>query len=91
MSSKNQKGSRFAGQLAELAGKPEVPEVKPSPAPQVVPVESDDDTRETFSSHMTRGRKRRLKLAAVREDRHIFDIVGELVEEYLQKNHPDLK
>lgn len=78
----------FGTQLAALAGRTakEVP-VSP-PAPEPMP---DVDPLETFSSHMTKGRKRRLKMAATREDRKIYEIVGELVEAYLQENHADLK
>lgn len=93
MSADKPKNSRFAGQLASLAGRPQVEEkvVDDSQAPttrETVPV---DDGLETFSSHMTRGRKRRLKFAATLEGRKIYEIVGELVEEYLNKHHPELK
>lgn len=80
-------GGRFAGQLANLTGRPAVQEPPPEP---VTPVAADD-TLESFSSHMTRGRKRRLKMAATREDTKIYEIVGRLVEAYLNEHHPDLK
>lgn len=40
---------------------------------------------------MTRERKRRLKMAAGREDRKMYQIVAEAVEKYLSEHHPDLK
>lgn len=83
----DKKGAKgFGSQLASLTGRAakEAPSV-PAPEP------ADTDPLETFSSHMTKGRKRRLKMAATREDRKIYEIVGELVETYLRENHPDLK
>lgn len=85
---KPKSGSRFAGQLANLSGRPAPEEQPVAAAAQTGPV---DDTVESFSSHMTRGRKRRLKMAAGREGVPIYEIVGKLVEDYLNKNHPDLK
>lgn len=85
---KPKSGSRFAGQLANLTGRP--PAQDP-PTPEPVVAVTADETLESFSSHMTRGRKRRLKMAATREDTKIYEIVGRLVEDYLNKNHPDLK
>jgi hypothetical protein len=76
----------FGNQLASLSGRG-VKEEQQTPAN----VEPESDPLETFSSHMTKGRKRRLKMAATREDRKIYEIVGELVETYLRENHPDLK
>lgn len=85
----DKKGAKgFGSQLASLTGRAakEVPASVPTPEPA-----ADTDPLETFSSHMTKGRKRRLKMAATREDRKIYEIVGELVETYLRENHPDLK
>ena len=62
-----------------------------APTPEPVVAVTADETLESFSSHMTRGRKRRLKMAATREDTKIYEIVGRLVEDYLNKNHPDIK
>ena len=87
------KGSRFAGQLAALSGKPVAEEdlTPPLKATSKAGAGADDDLLETFSSHMTKSRKRRLKFASVKEERKIYEIVGELVEEYLKRNHPELK
>jgi len=84
VSSKSKPESRFAGQLSQLAGR--AVDVEQPSAPQV----TQGDELETFSSHMTRGRKRRLKMAATREEKKIYEIVGSIVEEWLAKNHPDL-
>ena len=96
MSAKPKSASRFAGQLSTLAGRTvgavgavgAIGEEQPSAPPLQA---NKDDGLETFSSHMTKGRKRRLKMAATREDKKIYEIVGELVDKWLQENHPDLK
>lgn len=93
MSGKEGKGGRFAGQLAALSGKSVVEEdlTPPTKAANEAGAGADEDLLETFSSHMTKGRKRRLKFASVKEGRNIYEIVGELVEEYLKRHHPELK
>lgn len=78
----------FGSQLASLTGRAAKEAPISGPTPEAA---ADTDLLETFSSHMTKGRKRRLKMAATREDRKIYEIVGELVETYLREHHPDLK
>ena len=90
MSAKPKSASRFAGQLSTLAGR--TVEAVGEEQLDAPPLHANkNDGLETFSSHMTKGRKRRLKMAATREDKKIYEIVGELVEKWLQENHPDLK
>ncbi len=90
MSSKEKEktGSRFAGQLSSLSGRPAAAE--PPSAPQLQETRQDD-VQEKFSTYMTKGRKRRLKLAATLDGESIQDVLGRLVEEYLSAKHPDLK
>lgn len=96
MSSKDKEktGGRFSNQLSSLAGRPaaaETPSAPQVPATREVPATPEDDAQEKFSTYMTRGRRRRLKLAATVEGESIQELLGRLVEEYLKTNHPDLK
>ena len=94
----NKSSSRFAGQLSSLAGRQPTEEKepqKPVAQPELTQkaakaVSSDDDTLETFSSHMLKGTKRRLKMAAAKEGRKQYEVVGELVEAWLAKYHPEV-
>ena len=86
MSSKKQgTGSRFAGQLSSLTGRP-APEAE---SPQTSVPQPDTEPLENFSSHMRRDLKRRLKMAAAKDGRKQYEIVGELVEAWLDQQHPE--
>jgi len=94
MSAEGKKAGRFSG-LDSIRSKPEaaapVPVSSP-PAPAAAPDDQGKTNKpEPFSSHLLRATKRRLRQAAAREDRKLFETLEQAVEEYLSKHHPDIR
>lgn len=79
----DKKPGRF-GALGELTkAAPQVQLDPPTPTPE--------NTLEPFSSHLLKVTKRRLKQAAAREDRKLYEALEQAVAEYLDKYHRDIQ
>ncbi|MFC5849606.1 hypothetical protein [Deinococcus petrolearius] len=92
MSAEGKKAGRFSG-LDSIRSKPDAAAPVPASPPAAPPAAADDksDKPEPFSSHLLNGTKRRLRQAAAREDRKLFETLEQAVEEYLSKHHPDIR
>ncbi|MBB5235966.1 hypothetical protein [Deinococcus budaensis] len=90
MSAEGKKAGRFSG-LDSIRSKPEAAVPVSPPAASLAVAEDKSAKPEPFSSHLRNGTKRRLRQAAAREDRKLFETLEQAVEEYLSKHHPDIR
>ena len=61
------------------------------PAPPTAQESPNDQTTESFSTKLSRGTKRRLKVASGYENRTVIQILEQAIGEYMKANHPNLE
>lgn len=83
------KGGRFDTQLSRLkAGAGAEPRNETGQKEQPVSVPTME--REKFTTYIKPGMKLKLKLAVAKEGRKQYEVLDEMLEEWLERHHPDL-